>query len=88
MNSNLTRAFALQTVAIQQFLLFSDLSDPDCATIVAREQLAKTSHFVQPLLVIARPGIHQQARDPILHLHHLALQQVSVAQEVSCSSPT
>jgi hypothetical protein len=35
---------------------------------------------MQPLLVVAHPGFHQQARDPVLHLHHLLDQQPAVAQ--------
>jgi hypothetical protein len=30
----------------------------------------------KPLLVVAHSGFHQQTRDSILHLHHLAHQQV------------
>src|SRR5438128_3190980 len=48
--------------------------------LVSREQLAEIAHFVQPLLVVAHSGFHQQTRDPILHLHHLPHQQVPVAQ--------
>jgi hypothetical protein len=46
---------------------------------VARQQLTEITYFVQPLLVIAHPGFHQQTRNPILHLNHLAHQQLSVA---------
>jgi hypothetical protein len=35
---------------------------------------------MQSLLVVAHPGFHQQARDPVLHLHHLLDQQPAVAQ--------
>ena len=35
---------------------------------------------MQPLLVMAHTGFQQQTRDPVLHLHHLAHQQVPVAQ--------
>jgi hypothetical protein len=40
----------------------------------------KISHLVQPLLVCSTPGLHQQTRDPVLHLHHLPYQQMPVAQ--------
>ena len=35
MNSNLAHAFAPQAAAIQQSLLFSDLSNPECATMIS-----------------------------------------------------
>jgi ABC-type bacteriocin/lantibiotic exporter with double-glycine peptidase domain len=35
---------------------------------------------VQPPFVVTHSGFHQQTRNPILHLHHLAHQQVSIAQ--------
>ena len=35
---------------------------------------------MQPLLVMADPCFHKQTGDAILHLHHLAHQQVAVAQ--------
>jgi len=41
--------------------------------------LTEVLYFVQPLLVMADPCFHQQTGDAILHLHHLAHQQVSVA---------
>src|SRR5439155_17796772 len=44
------------------------------------ESNTEIPHFVQPPLVVAHSGFHQQTGDPILHLHHLAYQQVSVAQ--------
>src|SRR5205814_7851343 len=47
---------------------------------VVCKQLAEIAHFVQPLLVVADSGLHQQTGDAILHLHHLAYQQVAVAQ--------
>lgn len=41
MNSHLTNTFAFQAAAVQRFLLFSDLSNADCATILsaARQKL-------------------------------------------------
>jgi len=47
---------------------------------VCREQLTKVTHFVQSLLVMGHSSFHQQARDPILHLHHLAFEQMPIAQ--------
>jgi hypothetical protein len=32
------------------------------------------------MLVVAHTGLHQQARDPVLHLNHLLDQQSTVAQ--------
>jgi len=36
--------------------------------------------LVRPLLVVAHPGFHQQRADLYFQLHHLADQQVAVAQ--------
>src|SRR5882757_3294307 len=41
---------------------------------------AKIAGLVQSLLVVAHPGFHQQRADLDFHLHHLAHQQVAVAQ--------
>src|ERR1017187_7289847 len=46
---------------------------------LSRETI-KVAHLVQPLLVVAHTGLHQQARDPVLHLNHLLYQQSAVAQ--------
>jgi len=38
---------------------------------------------VQPLLVVAHSGLHQQTRNAVLHLYHLLQHQVPVAQRAS-----
>jgi hypothetical protein len=35
---------------------------------------------MEPVLVVGHPGLHQEARDPVLHLNHLPHQQMPVAQ--------
>src|SRR5205823_10816415 len=44
------------------------------------ESSSRKYPIVQPPLVVAHSCFHQQTGDPILHLHHQAHQQVSVAQ--------
>ena len=38
---------------------------------------------MQSLLVVAHTGLHQQARDPVLHLNHLLHQQSTIAKRSS-----
>jgi hypothetical protein len=47
---------------------------------VGRQQFREIAGLVQPLLVIAHTGFHQQRADLDFHLHHLPHQQVAVAQ--------
>jgi len=48
LNSNLACAFASQTAAIQRFLLFSDLSNADCATIISA---ARQKRFLKKRII-------------------------------------
>ena len=47
---------------------------------VGGEQLREVAHAVQPQLVVAHAGLHQQSGDPILHLHGLPLDQIAITQ--------
>jgi len=47
---------------------------------VARQKLAKVAGLVQSLLVVAHARFHQHRAGLDFHLHHLAHQQVPVAQ--------
>ncbi len=40
--------------------------------LIGGEQLPEIANSMEPLLVVAHSGFHQQTRDAILHLHHLA----------------
>src|SRR6266849_1126856 len=79
--SELTRAYSVFCSRTMLSLL-QPQQRPDSLIhlLVGREQLTEVAHFVQPLLVVTHSGFHQQTRDPILDLHHLAHQQVAVAQ--------
>ena len=48
---------------------------------VGRHQLIKIAHPVQPQLVVAHPGLHQQAGYTVLHLYRLPQHQAAVAQD-------
>jgi hypothetical protein len=46
---------------------------------IGGHELGEVAHLVQPLLVVADTGLHQQTGDTVLHLHHLLHHQVPVS---------
>ena len=48
--------------------------------LVGGQKLVKISRLVKPALVVIHPGLHQQPRYPVLHLHHLLDHQAPVAK--------
>ena len=54
--------------------------------LVRGEQFTEITHLVQPLFVVLHACLHQQAGDPVLHLHHLPHQQMPVPQRAASVS--
>src|ERR1700682_378936 len=48
--------------------------------VVARHQLREVTQLMQPVLVVAHSGLHQQTRNAVLHLDHLLQHKIPVAQ--------
>src|SRR5215472_5143456 len=49
-------------------------------------QLREVAHLVQSLLVVADPGLHQQAGHAVLHLHHLLDYKAAITKQRAVST--
>src|SRR5215472_15860593 len=77
-SSDLTRALSCSLQSHDRLAAYPQQGTQPLINIGVRcQQLAEVAGLVQPLLVVAHSGFHQQHRNLVLHLHHLPNQEVA-----------